>query len=89
MDKAVFDAFHGDYEGILDRLNVVSMNEKRNVDGCTPLMAACARCSPIRSWELICQRSLLALRRRSSAPPAHLRGFHAAEASHWSCCFST
>ncbi|KAJ1471416.1 hypothetical protein T484DRAFT_3521452 [Baffinella frigidus] len=43
MDKAIFEAFHGDFEEMMDRLSVASMNAHREADGCTPLMAACAR----------------------------------------------
>lgn len=32
----------GDFEGVLDRLSVVSMNTQSKEDGRTPLMAACA-----------------------------------------------
>eukprot|EP00960_Hanusia_phi_P059347 764143-Hanusia_phi.AAC.7 len=44
MDWAIFTAFQtGDFEPILDRLTLASMNFSREVDGTTPLMAACAR----------------------------------------------
>ncbi|EKX45849.1 hypothetical protein GUITHDRAFT_108298 [Guillardia theta CCMP2712] len=44
MDWAIFTAFQtGDFEPILDRLTLASMNFAREVDGTTPLMAACAR----------------------------------------------
>jgi hypothetical protein len=34
---------HGDFEPMLDRLTVRNMSFAREVDGTTPLMAACAR----------------------------------------------
>lgn len=43
LDRAVFTAFAGDFEALLDHMTVSTMNFARDVDGTTPLMAACAR----------------------------------------------
>ena len=45
MDVGIFSAFApgGSFEGLLDHLTVNTMNYARQVDGTTPLMAACAR----------------------------------------------
>jgi hypothetical protein len=43
LDRAVFGAFAGDFEELLDHLTPTTMNFAREVDGTTPLMAACAR----------------------------------------------
>ena len=43
MDRAVFEAFAGSADLLLDRLTVRTMNFAREADGTTPLMAACAR----------------------------------------------
>ena len=43
MDRAVFEAFAGRGDLLLDRLTVRTMNFSREADGTTPLMAACAR----------------------------------------------